>query len=738
MAENPIRKEDIIDGEAIQKQIEELTADLLKLASVLKDDMVVSAKAAKKELEGVDITSKEGQVKAKELTQEVIDLTKSYNALSKATDQLNKEAKKIPQTFDANDRSYNAISARLKKLVNDYKSVSDEGIRKKMVPQIQALDKELKSLDLQMGRHQRNVGNYSSVFKNLGSTFLKVTGLIAGLSAGIRFMKDVFESTGRTSDKFQATISGLKQGFEAVKRAVATLDFTDFVKNVKNAIDEGRRYAENLDEVDEKTRALRIAEAEGRNELMKQREIQNDMRKSLEQRNEAGKEAIRIEERLQELRTQIAEQAFKNEVDNLASIANQGKEVNDLMREEILLYVRRDAEFMKTFEVGQKVNELIKERNKLTEQEARIGRTSQSEELKNVISLLSQFTDEQRSYGELVNRVTLPTDEKYALLTEKIVALEEAKGSALENTIRIRSRQSGTEAKLIEQELKRASGQGIIKELQAKEVSFAKETSAQLVNIKKAEIKNIAEADAANAAFQKETQRQVTDEKLKSYADEADKYIEIASLVNDSFASILEKRKQKELSAAGDNAKERERIEKEYANKEKALAITSALINTAGGVTRALKDYPYPLSAVIGAIVGGLGAVQIGVIASQKFAEGGYTGDGSFRDETGEKVAGVVHQEEYVIPKEPTRKYRRLLEAIHADNPMAIAEELKNRQFHQVWGGVQPKIAEAYRQDPYTQMMYQIMRNRPEIYTDSDGNTVKEYPDGRKEIIKKK
>jgi len=45
-------------------------------------------------------------------------------------------------------------------------------------------------------------------------------------------------------------------------------------------------------------------------------------------------------------------------------------------------------------------------------------------------------------------------------------------------------------------------------------------------------------------------------------------------------------------------------------------------------------------------------AVQAGVIASQSFAEGGYTGDGfGSADGTGFKQAGVVHEGEYVVPK---------------------------------------------------------------------------------------
>ena len=45
-------------------------------------------------------------------------------------------------------------------------------------------------------------------------------------------------------------------------------------------------------------------------------------------------------------------------------------------------------------------------------------------------------------------------------------------------------------------------------------------------------------------------------------------------------------------------------------------------------------------------------AIQAGAIASQKFADGGFTGGGSgIADETGFKQAGIVHEGEYVVPK---------------------------------------------------------------------------------------
>jgi len=69
-----------------------------------------------------------------------------------------------------------------------------------------------------------------------------------------------------------------------------------------------------------------------------------------------------------------------------------------------------------------------------------------------------------------------------------------------------------------------------------------------------------------------------------------------------------------------------------------------------------------------------LAAVAAAAIAASlsKFAKGGWTDDGSGRDETGERVAGVVHEKEFVIKRGPANKFRDVLEAINKDDKELI------------------------------------------------------------------
>ncbi len=121
-----------------------------------------------------------------------------------------------------------------------------------------------------------------------------------------------------------------------------------------------------------------------------------------------------------------------------------------------------------------------------------------------------------------------------------------------------------------------------------------------------------------------------------------------------------------EQKKQADAQKARAKLEQkkvDYQNKQNLItwetSLIQAAVNTAMGVTQALSSSPPPFSYVLAAITGALGAVEIGVIAANKpkpippptFAQGGFTKGLGLKDNTGYQVAGVVHENEYVVPE---------------------------------------------------------------------------------------
>lgn len=531
------------------------------------------------------------------------------------------------------------------------------------------------------------------------STLGKWTVGLASVGAAIKLFKDILKSTGDTADKFSFIVEGLKQGFEAVKRTIATLDFKNFVSNVKSAIDEGRRYAESLDAIDEKTRALRITEAQLANDVLKLRVIQNDATVAQTKRNEAGAKAIEIEEKLAGIRTKISEQAYLNELANIVSITKATEE-------QVLAYVTQDEEFMKGIEIGKKYNELLKERDNLQTGTIGPGLVKLNEQIANA-------TDEQRKWGEIVNKVTIPTDEKYEVLTRRIIELEQAKGSAFESTLRIRTKlASGVkkENDEISKELDKATKDFDEFVVGVREAYLAP-IPADFRDSIKIETKKVVEdigfiiTDAEGKAIesrlddfrkaQEKKSEDAEDNRLAAKRQSWDTIIageqavfNILAINSDNNLNrelqALDKKTQAELRAAGDNEKKKQaildkseaeklNIEKKYRKEQQKISVAQTLINGAQAIVKTFAEYGYtPPGWVAAGLMAALTALQVGVIKAQKFAKGGWTGKGGQRDETGERIAGIVHEEEFVTKRGPAAKYREVLEAINSDDRRAM------------------------------------------------------------------
>lgn len=160
-----------------------------------------------------------------------------------------------------------------------------------------------------------------------------------------------------------------------------------------------------------------------------------------------------------------------------------------------------------------------------------------------------------------------------------------------------------------------------------------------------------------------------TDQKLAQSA-EKQKTLEanLAHASTDQRGKVLhlmdleEKQRQKLLVQKAQEAKQEKQLEDEKKKimlaqfeRNKELQEGQAFINVAAAVIKALTDAPFPLNIVLSTAAGVEGGIEIAKIASQKppsFAEGRWTGAGfGMPDKSGYKMAGVVHEMEYVIPK---------------------------------------------------------------------------------------
>lgn len=132
-----------------------------------------------------------------------------------------------------------------------------------------------------------------------------------------------------------------------------------------------------------------------------------------------------------------------------------------------------------------------------------------------------------------------------------------------------------------------------------------------------------------------------------------------------------------------------ERIQKQQKEREKALAITQAVINTALAVTNALTVAPFPLGLGLAILAGVTGAVEIATISSAKYEKGGVL-EGNSHSQGGIKGTGrfnnvEVEGGEFIVNKKSTQQYLPLLHEINGNRV-----KMNNNKFAD--GGVLPDM----------------------------------------------
>nr|WP_303327075.1 hypothetical protein [uncultured Butyricimonas sp.] len=96
----------------------------------------------------------------------------------------------------------------------------------------------------------------------------------------------------------------------------------------------------------------------------------------------------------------------------------------------------------------------------------------------------------------------------------------------------------------------------------------------------------------------------------------------------------------------------KEEIAKKQANREKAMAITNAIINTALSISKTAATLGFPAAVPFIAIAAAMGAVQVATIAAQPaYKKGGFTRQSTDDD----SEAGIVHTNEFVANAKAVR-----------------------------------------------------------------------------------
>lgn len=160
----------------------------------------------------------------------------------------------------------------------------------------------------------------------------------------------------------------------------------------------------------------------------------------------------------------------------------------------------------------------------------------------------------------------------------------------------------------------------------------------------------------------------IEDELATARGDRREKLIDDlnAQMAAQRASLAQEKMIENEKKKEGDK---KEQLELQQRKKEKERAVISAIISTALATANGLATQPFvPVGIAMGALAGTLGAVQIALIKSQKYANGGVI-QGKSHSQGGVKVLGgraEVEGGEFITNKQSTSANLDILEFINS------------------------------------------------------------------------
>jgi hypothetical protein len=585
---------------------------------------------------------------------------------------------------------------------------------------------ELKRVKQIFKEHQDDIKGTTTAWDKLKGVATSGMGFLAagvgGFMVAWKGIKSIIESTDAQSDKFEITLGGLKGGLDALKASLASINeggLKNLVKNIREGFEEGQRYAQGLDNIDEKTRALQIAEAEANNEILRQTEISRSAKSSKDEQIAAGKKIIEIEETLTQIRTGIAQQAYLNESQNIQTVTH-------LTEAEILAYAKTRDELVANLGAGKEYNKMIADKIEQGKQynedvakynqlyrstitatgQYTIMTKEQAAEYVNLGKKIDGASEETKRFALAIAK--MPGDDKMKLLTNAYNAYQVAIGSGLENTMKTRIRTANNEDQLNKQAIKgiedktKAENAAALESVQIDEDvrAYTEKTDKDYFKAldEKTKKENAAALESAQIAqdvadytenldkeyFEKLDKKTAAEEEYnqKLLSQKQKLFQNLGGLENalfDAQFAKLDAQYKKDLAAAGDNAVAKAKIEEEYTKKKNALSRRAAVvekiaalfsigIDTAKGIANAAsKVVTLPLIPWIVAN----GVLQAAIVAAKpvpQYAVGGYTKHGGKYE-----PAGIVHAGEWIanadmVASPVTGPVIRALEDFRANN----------------------------------------------------------------------
>lgn len=172
-----------------------------------------------------------------------------------------------------------------------------------------------------------------AVGSGIGSLILKAGGAVGAIT----FLASAINSVEGPADTFEAAIGGAKGSLFEFQRMLVSLDFDDFFRNLVDGYKHGKKFADMLDELADKSAYNDYVVAGLRRQSEELAETIKNKQLDISVRADAAKEREKIELQIQERTNSIAKKAFIIQKQNWEDLNNMSAD------EALMLYERIDS-----------------------------------------------------------------------------------------------------------------------------------------------------------------------------------------------------------------------------------------------------------------------------------------------------------------------------------------------------------------------------------------------------------
>ena len=608
------------------------------------------------------------------------DVQKPYEERRRAVAELNRLVPEYNGNLTVETAQTEEAKKALDKYVESLRAAAREKYLKAIVDQkAEALAKaEYSSLEENISWYQKawnsvkNMGNMSAAYQN---------NLVSSMENKSKRIKDAEQELKTATDQL------MKEQAKKVEGSTEGADTTD--TPLVGGGDKEGKAAKAKDYTQE-------YEAAKRARLQAEQELQKEIAQGLEE--SLDKQLATTEQKYNEKKFKLQQEnaTLEQEIGTLAA-----EKSNDPNREKAIAEKRKLMELNKQIEIAyeqQKEQELLQVREKYHAKEAerRVKerskeiealRRQKSEEIIEIQSLedakaqlkgqlserelaqiktLEQAKKALREQAEkelleaslknfeeqkqiLMGYLSTLTGEAKEKLVEDITQIEDKMLQVREKLDNIKNGRDAKEEKAADKELEKVDVLGFT----AKDWEDTFSNLDEMSNRFKAVDMVVGAMSNAFSQFA-QLQQNLNQKELATYTknQEQQKQALLARL-NQGYISQAQYQKELKKLEEEAQAKKKELSLKQF-QAQKAMNMMSIVANTATGIMRAYSDAGPIAGSVFAAIVGAMGAVQLGIVAAQQppsYARGGYTKGLGFKDESGQEVAGIVHGDEYVVPQ---------------------------------------------------------------------------------------